>query len=265
MRIPPYLWSESCGDAGEVPVALSDAAAVRDHTAAGATAVAVDRPERQPAESVALGPVGDVLPGRGRRHLLLVGQTVHAGDALVRVRLRGGPAEGRLQLVVQALGRADRVVVDVRATEVERHQREDVDVRAECLGLVDQPVAVVRRTGRRRTERDDGPDTRVVLLDDLQRGQDAILHGLVLELVGVLDVDVDRLQVVGADDLLVRTGQCLGCAAVRAELVAAPAAERRYDVTAAGPDRRDRAGVRTALEWPGAVPGRAAAAARQDK
>ena len=58
-------------------------------------------------------------------------------------------------------------------------------------------------------ERDDRLDARVVLLDDLQRVEDAVLDGLVLELVGVLDVDVDGLEVVRVDDLLVGAGQRL--------------------------------------------------------
>ena len=61
---------------------------------------------------------------------------------------------------------------------------------------------------------------RQVLLDDPQRGEDPVAHRGVLELVEVLDVDVDRLQVVRADHLLVRLRQKLRRGAVRAQLVA---------------------------------------------
>src|SRR5918998_1449116 len=88
-------------------------------------------------------------------------------------------------------------------------------------------------------------------------------HHVVLELVGVLDVDVDRLEAERVDHLLVRAGQCLRRRAVRAELVAAPAADRRDDVAAGRADRRDGAGVRAAGQSAAAVPGRVAAAAGQ--
>jgi hypothetical protein len=39
---------------------------------------------------------------------------------------------------------------------------------------------------------------------DLEGVQDAVLDGLALDLVGVHDVNVDRLQAVGVDDGLVR-------------------------------------------------------------
>src|SRR3954453_15409288 len=76
----PIRRSETGRDLGEGPVRLSDAGAVRDHTAAGAAPVAVDRPEREAGEALAPGVVADPRPGVGRGGLLLVAETVHAGD-----------------------------------------------------------------------------------------------------------------------------------------------------------------------------------------
>ena len=45
--------SEARADPGELPVRLGDATAVRDHAAAGAAAVPVDRPEGQPGQAAA--------------------------------------------------------------------------------------------------------------------------------------------------------------------------------------------------------------------
>src|SRR5258705_141794 len=109
----PNSSSEAGGDPGELPIRLGDAASVGHHAATGAATVAVHRPERQPAKALALGPGGDVLPGRRAGQLLLVRQAVHARDALVGVGLGVGPAEGGLQLGLEALGSADRVVVNV--------------------------------------------------------------------------------------------------------------------------------------------------------
>ncbi|MGH3712336.1 MAG: hypothetical protein ACRDT4_02575 [Micromonosporaceae bacterium] len=94
----------------------------------------------------------------------------------------------------------------------------------------------------------------VVRLDDLQRAEDPVLDGLVLEFVGVLDIDVDVLQPVRVDHLLVRGGQRLGGLTVRAELVAAPAAERDLHVAALAADFVDRLLVHSAGQRPVAVP-----------
>src|SRR4029453_8284326 len=101
-------------DPGEFPVRLGDATAVRDHAAAGAAAVPVDRPEGEPGQVVRLGVVPDPGPGRRAGQFLLVGQAVHAGDADLGVGLRVGPAEGRLELVLQPFGGAHGAGVHVR-------------------------------------------------------------------------------------------------------------------------------------------------------
>src|SRR5438445_7588895 len=70
-RPNPYSASEAGRDGGEGPVALGDAGAVGDDATAGAAPVAVDRPERQPGDVVAVGPVADAGPGRRAGGLLL--------------------------------------------------------------------------------------------------------------------------------------------------------------------------------------------------
>src|SRR6266536_5507693 len=246
---------EAGGDLGELPGGLADAAAVFDYPAAGAGPVAVDRPERQPRDVVRVGSVADVGPDRRCGVLLLIGQPVHARDA--HVRECGGirPAEGVLQRILQPGGRILGVTGHVRpTTEVERHDGEHVDVGAQCGRLVDQTGAPGRRPAGAGTERDDGLDPRIVVLDDLQRAQGPVLHGPVFELVGVLDVDIDELEAVRVDHLLVGPRQCTGAAAVGPELVTAPAAEGYLHVTAGRPDRVDRLLVRSTGQWPGAVP-----------
>src|SRR4051794_30683060 len=99
--------SEARGDPGEVPVVLRDATAVGDHTATGAAAVAVDRPEREPRQALRLRVVTDLGPDRHCGELLLVGQTVHARDAQPGVRLSVGVPERRLDGVLQAFGGVD--------------------------------------------------------------------------------------------------------------------------------------------------------------
>src|SRR5688572_18829279 len=92
--------SETSGDAGEREVGLLDAGAVRRHLAVAAAAVAVHRPEGETPEAVGLRPVADRGPVVQGGQLVLVGQSVHAGDADVLERLGVAPAEGRLELVL---------------------------------------------------------------------------------------------------------------------------------------------------------------------
>src|SRR5258708_39765162 len=67
----PDLRLEAGGDAGEVPVVLGDAATGRLDSAAGAPAVAVDRPERQAGEALGIRIVTNLGPDGQRGQLLL--------------------------------------------------------------------------------------------------------------------------------------------------------------------------------------------------
>ncbi|WP_245982921.1 sirohydrochlorin chelatase [Lentzea flaviverrucosa] len=129
------------------------------------------------------------------------------GAAAAPVRRVVGEAVGRLDVVLQAvdgaLGEREHVAA---AAPVERHDGPRVDRRAELLGPRDQALAPGVRPGAVGRHGDDGLHAGVVLLDDLQRAEHAVLRGVVLELGG-LDVDVDRLERVGVDHLLVGAGE----------------------------------------------------------
>src|SRR5689334_20479629 len=171
-------------DLGELPVVLRDAGAVGHHAAAGARPVPVDRPERQAGQVVVLRVVADLLPLRGRGVLLLVRQAVHAGDTHVPVRRGVVPPEGGLEHRLEALGSAHRAGVHVgAATEVERHDGEHVDAGAGRHRAADELLRVVAGAGGGGAEGDDDLQARVVLLDDLQRVDDPVTDGVVLELV----------------------------------------------------------------------------------
>ena len=151
----------------------------------------------EPGDAAGLGPVPDLRPHLGGREFLLVGQAVHARDAHVCVRLGVGPAERVFSAFFRPSAASDGAGDHVAGAP----KSNGMMVKLSILACIDAallislvpakfgPVCVV-------PERDDRLDAGVVLLDDLQSAQDPVLHGVVLELVGVLDVDVDALQVV---------------------------------------------------------------------
>src|ERR1044072_1501057 len=191
-------------DLRERVLVLRDAAAL-----AAAAAVAVGGPEPEAGPAVARGVAADGVEVAHRDRLArVVGLAVHRGEAAVPVGGVVVPAERGLELVLEPVDRGLRQRGHVAAAgEVERHDRPDVHTRADRLGLVDQALAARIGAGGRGAHGDDYLQVRVLLLGQLARVEDAVLHRVVLELVGVLDVEVDRLEAVGVDHLLVRARQ----------------------------------------------------------
>src|SRR5947209_6857387 len=107
------------------------------------------------------------------------------------------------------------------AAEVEWHDGERGRREPGRLRLLDQREAVAVRTAGRGAEGQIGLEPRVVLLNRVQRRDDPAARRRTGDL-GVLDVDVDRLEFVRRDDLLIRRRQLARRTARLAELRARP-------------------------------------------
>ena len=156
------------------------------------------------------------------------------------VGLRAGPTERAHQLGVEVLERGDLRGRSAEAA-VERHDRVVVRREAQALGLVEQLLPEVVRTGRGGRHGDRDEQAGILLLQDLRGAQFVGDRRRVLDL-RLLQVEVDGVQAVGRDHLLASGGRRRGRTAHLAQLGAVVAARRDDDVAAAGADRADLAG-----------------------
>src|SRR5262249_18789485 len=140
-----------------------------------------------------------------RDGLVVVGDAVHGRDAHVPVGLVVAVVVGVLQRVLEAFGGLGGEVAHVLsgAAEVERHDRPGVGRQPGGGGPVDEAGVGAALPG---ADGDVRLDAGVVRLHGLECVHGALLHGGVAVGVG-LDVDVDRLEAVGVDDLLVGGGE----------------------------------------------------------